>query len=35
MGAQGLWYGFSLGYLPAVAMYLLILCSLDWQIIID
>lgn len=31
MGVEGLWYGFALGYLPAIAMYMLLIYHIDWH----
>lgn len=34
-GVQGLWLGFSLGYLPAAVLYAIIIMSINWRLVID
>ena len=35
VGVQGLWVGFSLGYLPAAIIYAIILQGIDWGQVIE
>ena len=34
-GVQGLWTGFSLGYIPAIVLYVLLIFQIDWQAVIE
>ena len=35
MGVKGLWLGFSLGNIPVIFMYVIIIFAIDWNLVIE